>query len=178
MKKVLRFFAWPAAILLGFILQGSVLPSLALGGITPNLMLILVVASGMLDGPYVGMGVGFLTGILCDICFMDVLGFYALIYVLTGYLTGRIGALLFVEDYKYSAAAVAAADFLYTLYCFTFRFLFRNRLYAGYFFLHFGLPEILYTAILSIPLFPLIVRLHGRIRGKEQPHTLREGPYA
>ncbi len=177
MKKALRILLMLLVFVIGFVIQGSILSAVSLGGVTPNLMLILTAAAGILEGPYTGMGMGLFAGLLHDLYFSEYLGFFGLIFLIIGYLTGRIGSYLFIDDYKYTVPAVAAADFLYGFYCYTFQFLFRNRLYAGYFFLHFTFPEMLYTALLSIPLFPLIIRLFRQIGSVSRTDSAREGTH-
>ena len=177
MKRSLRYLFMIFLFICSFVVQGSILPYFSLGDTAPNLMLILTVSAGILEGPYTGMGMGLFAGLLSDLYFSEYIGFYALIYLLIGYLTGVIGTYLFVDDYKYTVPAVAAADLLYGLYCFTFQFLFRSRLYGGYFFLHYVFPEMLYTALLSIPLFPLIIRLRKWEEAGQRKGSSREGTH-
>ncbi len=54
-------------ILLFFVLQCSVFNSLAMGGIIPNLMIILTSSFGFMRGEKEGLLIGFSCGLLCDI---------------------------------------------------------------------------------------------------------------
>ena len=66
-------------ILLFFVLQCSVFNSLAMGGIIPNLMIILTSSFGFMRGEKEGLLIGFSCGLLCDIFFGSFLGFYAMV---------------------------------------------------------------------------------------------------
>ena len=75
-------------ILVCFILQTTVFQRLAIGSIVPNLLLIATVSFGFMQGKITGIWAGFLCGILKDIFYGNLLGFYALIYLCIGYGAG------------------------------------------------------------------------------------------
>ena len=66
-------------ILLAFVLQGTVFQTLSIASIVPNLLLILTVSFGFMRGKKEGMFVGFFCGLLIDIFYGSMIGFYALI---------------------------------------------------------------------------------------------------
>ena len=66
-------------ILVTFILQSTVFQSLAIASIAPNLLLILTVSFGFMRGKKEGLFVGFFCGLLIDIFYGNLIGFYALI---------------------------------------------------------------------------------------------------
>ena len=68
-------------ILLAFVLQGTVFQTLSIASIVPNLLLILTVSFGFMRGKKEGMFVGFFCGLLIDIFYGSMIGFYALIYM-------------------------------------------------------------------------------------------------
>ena len=65
-------------ILLAFVLQGTVFQTLSIASIVPNLLLILTVSFGFMRGKKEGMFVGFFCGLLIDIFYGSMIGFYAL----------------------------------------------------------------------------------------------------
>ena len=72
-----------------FLLQTTVFSMIDFLAAAPNLMLILTVSIGFMQGRTEGMLTGFLCGLLIDLFYGDVFGFYALLYLLTGYFCGR-----------------------------------------------------------------------------------------
>ena len=79
--KTRRIVVTAAVILASYILQCTVFPALAISNIKPNLMLIVTASFGFMRGPREGMFVGFASGLLIDIQYGDMIGFYALIYL-------------------------------------------------------------------------------------------------
>ena len=75
-SSILRKVIVTLFVVLCFILQCSVFNSLALGGIIPNLMIILTSSFGFMRGEKEGLLIGFFSGLLCDIFFGSFLGFY------------------------------------------------------------------------------------------------------
>ena len=76
-RNVILFFV----IITGFVLHTTLFQALSLGSISPNIMIIITAAYGFMFGKHYGMTVGFICGLLMDIFYGDVLGFYALIYL-------------------------------------------------------------------------------------------------
>ena len=88
-SSILRKIVVVLLILVFFILQCSVFNSLALGGIIPNLMIILTSSFGFMRGEKAGLLIGFACGLLCDIFFGSFLGFYAMVMMYMALLTGN-----------------------------------------------------------------------------------------
>ncbi|EGG81954.1 hypothetical protein HMPREF0992_02053 [Lachnospiraceae bacterium 6_1_63FAA] len=65
--RVKRRIVEAVIILLCFILQGTVFQALSIGSITPNLLLIITVAFGFMQGKLSGLWIGFFCGILQDV---------------------------------------------------------------------------------------------------------------
>ena len=87
-------------ILLFFVLQCSVFNSLAMGGIIPNLMIILTSSFGFMRGEKEGLLIGFSCGLLCDIFFGSFLGFYAMVMMYIGFVNGKFSRIFYPEDIK------------------------------------------------------------------------------
>ena len=87
-------------IIVCFILQCTVFQTLSIASIVPNLLLILTVSFGFMRGKKEGLFVGFFAGLLLDIMFGTVIGFYALIYMYIGYLNGFFKRIFFPDEVK------------------------------------------------------------------------------
>lgn len=144
-------------ILICLILQCSVLSALSLGGIVPNLLLILTSAYGLIRGEKDGLLIGFFCGLLLDILFSDFLGFYALLMMYIGFLNGKLNRAYYPEDYKLPIALIVISDLTYGLICYVLLFLLRGKFYFFYYLGHVILPEVVYTVVAAIVLYPLIL---------------------
>ena len=74
-------------ILLLFFLQTTIFPKLTFLSVVPNLLLILTVVNGFVNGKKSGLFTGFFCGLLIDIFYSNLFGFYALVYMYIGYLS-------------------------------------------------------------------------------------------
>ena len=81
-----RVLALAAVVLLAVALQSTLLARLTLLGVIPQLVLVVVVSLAFLDGPRVGVVVGFAGGLLQDLLLpQSIIGLTALVYTLVGY---------------------------------------------------------------------------------------------
>ena len=115
-------------ILITFILQSTVFQSLAIASISPNLLLILTVSFGFMRGKKEGLFVGFFCGLLIDIFYGNLVGFYALIYMYIGFLNGFLYKVFYDEDVKVPMVLVAISDLAYGLAVYVLQFMLRGRL--------------------------------------------------
>ncbi|HAG69583.1 MAG TPA: rod shape-determining protein MreD [Lachnospiraceae bacterium] len=150
-------------IIAAFILQSTVFGAISLGGIVPNLLIIVTSSVGIMRGKKEGMFSGFLCGILLDIFFGNVLGFYALIYTFIGYLNGIFQSLFYPEDVKLPMILISASEVVYCFICYIFLFLLRRRLHPGYYIIHIILPEIVYTIVVTIVLYRGIIFVNEKL---------------
>jgi rod shape-determining protein MreD len=85
-----RVLLGAAAVLTALLLQTSVLARLPLPGSAPDLLLVLVVAFALVEGPLSGTVTGFAAGLLADLGSDHELGRAALAYALVGYVAGLL----------------------------------------------------------------------------------------
>ena len=155
-------------ILLFFVLQCSVVNSLAMGGIIPNLMIILTSSFGFMRGEKEGLLIGFSCGLLCDIFFGSFLGFYAMVMMYIGFVNGKFSRIFYPEDIKLPLALIIVSDISYGLICYILMFLLRGRFHFPYYFTSVILPEALYTIVVTIILYPLILKINQKLEEKEK----------
>lgn len=146
-----------------FLLQSTVFQSLSFNGIVPNLLIVLTASYGFMSGEKLGLIVGFFCGLLCDIFFGDVIGFHALIMMYIGYLNGKFSGGFYPEDIILPMVLNVLSDVSYGFLCYIFMFLLRGRLNFPYYFLHVILPEVVYTTLMTIFLYPLILFVNTRL---------------
>ena len=151
-----------------FILQSSVFGNLAFNGIIPNLLIILTSSFGFMRGEEEGMIIGFICGLLCDVFFGSILGFYALIYMYIGFLNGKFSMIFYPEDIKLPLALIIISDISYGVICYCLMFLLRGRFNFPYYFTGVILPESLYTILVTMFLYPLILKVNQLLESKEK----------
>ena len=100
-------------IVVCFLLECTVFQKIAFASITPNLLIVITSAFGFMRGKKEGMFVGFLSGLLVDIFFSELIGFYALVFMLIGYVNGFFKRIFYAEDIKLPLILIAASDFIY-----------------------------------------------------------------
>ncbi len=155
-------------ILVCFVLQSSVFTWLSFAGIIPNLMIILTSAFGFMRGEKEGLLIGFFCGLLSDIFFGEFLGFYALVLMYIGFINGKFSRIFYPEDIKLPIALIVISDVSYGLLCYILLFLLRGRLNLPYYFTGIILPEALYTIVITMFLYPLILKVNEKLEAKEK----------
>ena len=117
------------ALMIGisFLLQSTVFQTLAIGSISPNLLIILVSSFGFMNGKMEGMLVGFFCGILEDVFYGRLLGMHALIYMYIGYVNGYFNSLFYEDDIKLPLGLIAGSELVYGLGTYFVMFLMRSR---------------------------------------------------
>lgn len=155
-------------ILVSFLLQSTLLHQLSLGGIIPNLMLILTVSIAFMRGDKAGMLVGFACGLLADIFFGSILGFMALIYMLLGFVSGQFHRGFYPQNIALPLSLIVVSDLAYGFVCYVLMFLFRTRFHLGFYMTHVILPELVYTTVAGILVYPLLLWIHTLLAGIEQ----------
>lgn len=162
-----RFIITTALILVCFLLQSTVFHSLAFGGIVPNLLIVLAASFGFMRGEKTGLLIGFFCGLLVDIFFGNTIGFYSLLYMYIGYMNGKFSAIFYPEDIKLPIALILTSDCFYGLMCYVILFLLRSRFDFRYYFMNIILPEIVYTIVVTIFLYPLILWINTGLEHSE-----------
>ncbi|MBO5070923.1 MAG: rod shape-determining protein MreD [Roseburia sp.] len=155
-------------IIICFLLQTTLFQALAFASISPNLLIIVVSAFGFMRGKKEGLFIGFFCGLILDIFGGTVLGFYALIYMYIGYLNGFFRKLFYPEDIKLPMLLIAGSDLASNFIIYFFLFLFRNKYDIGYYFWHVMIPELVYTMVVTIFLYFVILKINQRLEAIEK----------
>lgn len=167
-KKLKRTIVTALFILICYMLQCTVFPNLSLASIKPNLMIVVTAAFGFMRGPKEGVLIGFFSGLLIDIQFGSILGFYALIYLLVGYVNGLFEQLYFDEDIKLPLILIAASEFIYGLVVYVLMFLLRSEFDFLHYLSHIIIPELIYTIVVTLGLYPLILFVNQKLEAEEK----------
>ena len=165
---IVRALANLILILVSFILQTTVFRALDFGGIAPNLLMIMVTSSAFIKGDKAGLLTGFFSGLIIDIFFGTYIGFYALIYMYIGFIIGKFHEVFFSQNIAIPIIFITISDFLYGFICYVLMFLFRTRFDIGYYMMNVIIPEVVYTALIAIFYYPVILHVNVLIDKKEQ----------
>lgn len=151
-----------------FILQCTLFQAFSFASISPNLLIVAVSSFGFMRGRKEGMWIGFFSGLLLDLFFGSVIGFYALVYAYIGYVNGFFRKRFFPDDIKLPLILIAASNLSYNMLVYFFLFFLRGRFRFGYYFLHIMLPELVYTILVTIVLYFLILRINQKLESIEK----------
>ncbi len=166
--KIKRFFITAVIIIAAYLLQCTVFSSLELAGIKPNLLIIITASFGFMRGSREGMLVGFVSGLLADIQFGDMIGFYALIYLLVGFINGLFQRLYFDEDIKLPLFLISISEFLYGIIVYFLTYLLRSDFNFLLYLNKIILPELIYTIVITLGLYPLILFINHKLEAEEK----------
>ena len=158
-RNIILFFI----ILCGFVFQTTLFQALSFGGISPNILIIITVSYGFMYGKKCGMVTGFLCGLLMDIFYGDVLGFYALVYLYIGAANGVFHSIFYQDDIKLPLVLILASDFVYSFTCYVLLYLLRSRFDIIFYLKHVILPEVVYTIFVIVFIYPCILLLNRTI---------------
>lgn len=159
-------------IVICFLLQSTVFHFLELAGVVPNLLLIVTMSFGLMRGRREGLLVGFFSGLLIDIFFGSVLGPYAFIYMTLGYGNGFFHRIYYVEDVLLPMTMITLNDFIYNVVVYIVFFLMRNRLDFPTYFVDVVLPEMIYTILITLFFYKILVRINLRLKRVKEAEQL------
>ncbi len=156
-----KFFCF-ITIPIFFVIESTLFSHLSIAGVTPDILIIPVSVFGFMYGEKTGMYTGFLAGLLFDIFFGGMLGFSALIMTLVGYVNGQFFGLFYPEDIRLPMILIFTSDLSYGLLFYIFRFLVRGKLNFSFYLLKIIVPEALYTLLISIIVYPVLLHAYNR----------------
>lgn len=165
---MLRKFIMLFMILIAYLLQSTLFSVLSLGGVGPNMLLILTASFGFMRGHKEGMFVGFISGLIIDVLFGGIIGFYALLYTVIGYLNGFFTSIFYPEDIKLPMVLITSSELIYCIFIYFFMFLVQGKTHFGYYFVHIILPEIVYTILATLIVYKGILFVDERLEDFER----------
>lgn len=150
-------------ICISFLLQSTVFKTLAIGSISPNLMIIVTSSFGFMKGKKEGLWVGFLCGLLEDIFYGRLLGMHAMIYMYIGYANGYFNHIFYGDDIKLPISLISVSELVYGLGMYAIMFMMRSRFAFSYYLVRIILPELLYTIIITLVFYRMIYSINRRL---------------
>lgn len=151
-----------------FVLQATVFRHLPLGGVTPNILIMITAASGLMYGRKLGMYSGVIGGLLIDAMFNSVIGLTILIYAFIGYVNGMLNKLYFKDKLYIPAITIVLSDLAYGILYYICRFMLRGRMDFPYYLIHVMMPEAVYTLIVGLLIYLVMRRIKEYFNPEEK----------
>lgn len=155
-------------VILCLILQTVFFPNFSIADIIPNVMIILTVSVAYMHGKLTGLFIGLISGLLMDLCYGQVVGLYALLYMVIGYINGIAQKIYYKDDFTIPIILVGVSDFAYGFLFYVFEFLLRGRLNLFFYVRRIIFPEVVYTVFVSIILYKLFNVANNGLEQLEQ----------
>ena len=163
-RKVTIFFI----IVICFLLQSTVFQALSFASISPNLLIVVVSSFGFMQGRKEGMWIGLFCGLLLDIFFGDVFGFYTIVYMVIGYIHGMFRKIFYPDDIKLPMMLILGSDLVLGLIMYLLRFLSRKKVHFGYYLGHIIIPEMVYTLVITLGLYFILLKINQHLEKIEK----------
>ncbi len=138
------------------VLQSTVLRFVEIAGVSPDLILIVLIFLANKNGTMTGQVSGFVGGLVVDSMGLAPLGFYALIYTLIGALFGMTRGKMFVDPIFIPVILAVVAMILKGLIALIIATLFSIEAVQGRLFSSSYLIEIVYTGLIGPVMFGLL----------------------
>lgn len=163
-----RVFTLGILIIICFVLQTALFPYIEIAVTAPDLMLILTVSFGLMRGRKEGMLVGFFCGFLYDLYFGYAIGPFMILYMILGYCNGFFHRLYLVEDVLLPMLIILIDDLFFNFATYIIFFLLRNRLEFSIYLKDIILPEMIYTALITLFTFKFFVFVNKTLKRLEK----------
>lgn len=167
-QMILRIVVYTCIVIGAFTLQTSVAHFFALANITPNFLLVTVMAAGLMRGRKAGTAVGFFAGLLIDIFFGEYLGIYAFIYMMFGFVNGFFNHMFYAEEVIFPIAMVAVNELAYGIVIYFFFYLMRSRWNFFAYFKSIIMPELIYTLLVSLVFYFILLWADSKLQTFEK----------
>lgn len=137
------------------ILQTTLFQYLNINNVSPNLFIVTIVSLSALQGRKEGLIYAIAFGLVQDILYGNIVGFYILIYMLIGALAGYLYQNYYTENIVIPLFAIGIGDMILNILIYVFTFLLRGKINIGYYIFKIAFPEITYTVFIAVVLYRL-----------------------
>ena len=167
-SKIKRTVVSAVLIIVAFVLQCTVMKSIALSSISPNILIIVTATIALMHGQMEGMITGFFIGLLIDIQFGDILGLYALIYLVIGFVCGIFTTHYTKDNIKLPMLVFTVSEFVYGLVICLLMFVLRSEFHFVNYLIHNIIPEVIYTIVAAVPVYLFVLYIDQKIEIAEK----------
>ena len=160
---MVRILIFGLLLIVNFILQSTVFSYIEIWQVAPNTALLIVVSYAMLRGDIEGAIIGFAAGLILDVMFGNIIGLYALLYAITGFLCGKPFKDFVRENYLLPVVLALVASLALETTAFGVHFVLRGNPYFMKYLQERIIPATVYTVLLMFPVYYLVYRLNARL---------------
>lgn len=153
---IIRFLIIIAELIICYVLQGSVWSSFNVNYAVPDMLMVVVVAVAYMKGSNTGIFYGFCAGMLLDLTYGTHLGYFALLYLLSGFFAGLFHKIYRKDDNVTPLLVTAACVFIEQSAYYVTEYMVRGRLEYGFYLINFILPKIVFTVLIASVLYKLV----------------------
>jgi rod shape-determining protein MreD len=152
------------AVFVAALLQAGLAPYMAIGGVAPNFLLLVVVTIALVEGPAAGCSAGFAAGLIVELLGTGPVGPMVLVLSVTGYLAGLLHENLFAEGWLLPITVLGIASLGAEI---TYGLILNLMGAGGPLLLTFFtkmLPAAVYNTALGLLIYPWLARILRRDR--------------
>lgn len=165
MKKFLFCFF---SVIIAYVMQVTLFSFWEIGGIRPNLMIMLTCIVGFTMGAKPGLLVGFFSGLLVDLMAGGSVGFSALVFMYIGSVNGFFYKDYVKEELFLPLALVVGGTFIYEFFYYVFHFMLQNKLRLSFYLARIILPEVIYTMVVTLVMYIFIYYIIRKVQQKKR----------
>lgn len=137
--------------------------------VLPNCMLIIIVCYAILRDDVEGTLFGFFNGLLFDIFFGRVIGFYAFLGLITGFLSAKPFKEFNSNNVFTPTVIIFTVSMFYESVFYFFSFLFRGRTDYFFYLTNIILPEAILNLLFGIPIYFILYLINSKLEEHEKP---------
>lgn len=164
MKKFAITICLIISFLIIYLLQVNFFSWFNLAGVKPNLFVILVLSIGLFSGRSIGTTFGIIFGIALDFFVGKSIGISAIMLGIVGFLGGYLDKSFSKDSRITMIMMIAMATVIYELGINIFNYFINNATISIWYILKTLIIELVFNTILTIIIYPLIMKLGYRIQ--------------
>lgn len=139
------------------VLQTTFFQFINFNNVSPNLFIITIVSISILQGRNEGIIYSVAFGLIQDILFGSLVGYFVLIYLLAAGVTGYLYRNFYAESVVIPLTAIGASSLGYNLIIYFTTYLLRGRIDVFYYLFAIIIPELTYTVVVAIVFYRLFI---------------------
>ena len=112
----MKYLIYIMLMIFSFILQTTFIQHIAIDGIMPNLMLLLVICVAFMQGESDGLFLGIIGGLLHDCFYGQYIGSNLFLYAIIGYIVGIVCRSLYKDNFLVSVVTSVVATLGYEFF--------------------------------------------------------------
>jgi len=161
MKK--RILIYGICIFVLLIIQSTIINSIQVFGVKPNLMLVFIVSVALLNGSVQGAVVGAVLGLMQDVISGKIIGFYCLLGMYLGLIIGAVNKRLYRENLIIIIFFTFLSTFVYEELVYIINTFINGQFDFNASFANTILPEAIYNMFVTIFIYMFVVKINHNL---------------